>query len=278
MTGFLSISPLDLDLTLGCGQAHRWRKDGDEWKGVLGDRVVTLRQGEGGVYFEDVPASRLAAYLRIDDDVESIYAEISRADPLVKGLVGRYRGLRLLRQDPWECLATYLLATNANVSRIGTMVENVCREFGDAIDGGHAFPRPEQILDDEERLNACRLGYRCERLVRLARRVEDKEICIDAFRHLGYEECVTELKNIDGVGDKVADCVSLFAMDHLEAFPVDARIKRCLNENYGVDGNYRALSEFGRSLFGDGAGYAQEFLFQMVGDQRSLGQTQDGGR
>lgn len=278
MTGFLSIAPLDLDLTLGCGQAHRWRKQGDEWVGVLGDRVVTLRQGEGGVYFDNVPASRLAAYLRIDDDVESIYEDISAADPLMRELVGRYHGLRLLRQDPWECLATYLLATNANVARIGTMVENVCREFGDAIDGGHAFPRPEQILDDEERLKTCRLGYRCERLVRLAQRVEGREICVEGLRHLGYEECVSELKGIDGVGDKVADCVALFSMDHLEAFPVDARIKKCLNGHYGVEGNYRALAGFGRSRFGDGAGYAQEFLFQMVGDQRSLGQTQDGGR
>ncbi len=278
MTGFLSIAPLDLDLTLGCGQAHRWRKHGDEWRGVLGDRVVTLRQGEGGVYFKNVPASRLAAYLRIDDDVESIYADISGADPLMRELVERYKGLRLLRQDPWECLATYLLATNANVARIGSMVESVCQEFGDPIDGGHAFPRPEQILDDEERLEGCRLGYRCGRLVELARRVTEGEICIDGLRHLGYEECVAKLKGIEGVGDKVADCVSLFAMDHLEAFPVDARIKRCLKDHYGVDGVYRKLSEFGRSRFGDGAGYAQEFLFQMVGDQRSLGHTQDGGR
>lgn len=278
MTGFLAIAPLDLDLTLGCGQAHRWRKEGDAWKGVIGDRMVTLRQGEGGVYFDNVPPSRLAAYLRIDDPVEAIYEDISTADPLLDRLVQRYRGLRLLRQDPWECLATYLLATNANVARIGSMVENVCREMGDEIEGGHAFPRPEQIAAADGRLEDCRLGYRCERLRTLAKRVDQGEICIEGLRHLGYEECIEELKGIEGVGDKVADCVALFSMDHLEAFPVDARIKRCLNEVYGVEGTYRRLAGFGRSRFGDGAGYAQEFLFQMMGDQRLAGQTQDGGR
>ncbi len=278
MRGFLAIAPVDLDLTLGCGQAHRWKKAGDEWRGFIGNRVVVLKQGDAGVYFEGVPPSTLAAYLRIDDDVDSIYADMASRDPLMSRLAERYRGLRLLRQEPWECLATYMLATNANISRIGGMVEEVCRRFGDEVEGGHAFPRPEQIAGSPELLEECRLGYRCQRLRSLAERVADGGICLEAMRHLDYEGCVKDLKTIDGVGDKVADCVALFSMDHLEAFPVDARIKRCLNTLYEVKGGYQRLSEFGRGRFGDAAGYAQELLYQLAGDQRSLGQTQDGGQ
>lgn len=282
MTGFLAITPIDLDLTLGCGQAHRWHKKEGVWKGVLGDRCATLAQGEGGVYYEGISAARLAAYLRIDDDMNSIYRALSERDPLLQSLTERYRGLRLLRQDPWECLATYILAVNARVERIANMVEAVCSHFGRPLNECYSFPSPQSIASSPEKLEDCRLGYRCARLRSLAEAVADGSINLESLRRLDYKECTETLKTIEGVGDKVADCVALFSMDHSEAFPVDARIKRCLMEYYGVTGSYHRLSSFGRDRFGDNAGYAQEFLYKMMGDQRSpghsLGQTHEGGR
>ena len=125
---------VSLDPTLGCGQAHRWRKEGDVWTGVLGRDVVRMRQTEYGAEVEGCSdLSRLRDYFRAEDDLAGIVADISSRDEYVASLSAHCPGLRILRQPHWECLATYLLATNANVARIGKMVESVCDLFGDDL-------------------------------------------------------------------------------------------------------------------------------------------------
>ncbi|MBR4225737.1 MAG: hypothetical protein IKR86_02985 [Candidatus Methanomethylophilaceae archaeon] len=253
---------VQLDPTLGCGQAHRWRKKEDgSWEGVLGDSIVVLRQEERGMSVEGCSERRILDYMRADDDVEHILADISEREPYVAGLIERCPGMRILRQDRWECLATYLLATNANVARIGKMVESVCTEFGTDLGGRSSFPTPKQILDGRDRICACRLGFREPRLIELAERVESGDIDPDAIAELGYEECCEALIGINGVGPKVADCVALFAYGHLEAFPIDARISKVMETVYGVTGGYRKVADEGRRIFGPYAGYAQEFLY-----------------
>ena len=253
---------VSLDPTLGCGQAHRWRKEGDVWTGVIGRDVVRMRQTEFGAEVEGCSdLSRLRSYFRAEDDLEAIVGEISERDPYVASLSAHCPGLRILRQNRWECLATYLLATNANVARIGKMVESVCTLFGDDLGGRHAFPTPSQILDRADRVCECRLGFREQRFVELAQRVEDGEVDPDAIAELDYDGCVEALMDVNGVGPKVADCVALFAYGHLEAFPVDARIQRSMEELYGVKGSYKVVSGYGREKFGRYAGYAQEFLY-----------------
>ena len=263
---------VSLDPTLGCGQAHRWhRLDDGRWEGVWRDSVVVMEQlspGSVGVTGTDDRAG-IARYLGGDDDLEHIISEISRRDGYVAGLAERCPGMRILRQDHWECLATYLLATNANVARIGQMVESVCDHFGKDLGGRHAFPTPGQILDGCDRIGECRLGFREKRFVTLAERVESGDLDVEAFAEMDYEKCVTELQGIDGVGPKVADCVALFAFEHMEAFPIDARISKVMENVYGVTGSYRTVSAFGRERFGEYAGYAQEFLYHADFIERS---------
>ena len=166
---------VSLDPTLGCGQAHRWFKKGDVWEGVLGRSIVTLRQTDYGFECSGTDDREMILdYFRSDDDLDEIYRDVSASDPYVAELCTRCKGLRLLRQDPWECTATYLLATNANVKRIGQMVDNVCRTFGEDLGGRYSFPTPEQIIAHEDRICECRLGFRDKRLVQLAHRVADR--------------------------------------------------------------------------------------------------------
>ncbi len=253
---------VSLDPTLGCGQAHRWVKEGDSWVGVLGNEVVTLTQTDRGFEAEGCSSrQRLMEYFRSGDDLDEIVRYISERDPYVASLSAMCPGLRILKQDRWECLATYLLATNANVARISKMVRSVCDMFGDDLGSMHAFPSPKQVLDGCERIGECRLGFRESRFVELARRVEDGDIDPDAIAECDYEGCVRELMGINGVGPKVADCVALFAYGHLEAFPVDARISKVVESMYGVTGSYARVSSFGRGMFGEYAGYAQELLY-----------------
>lgn len=253
---------VSLDPTLGCGQAHRWRKEGDVWTGVLGHDIVRMRQTDYGAEVEGCSdMSALRDYFRPEDDLGEIVSEISSRDPYVASLSEHCPGLRILRQPSWECLATYLLATNANAARIGKMVESVCDLFGDDLGGRHSFPTPKQILDRSDRICECRLGFREQRFVELAQRVEDGDIDVDAIGEMDYDGCVEALMGIKGVGPKVADCVALFAYGHLEAFPVDVRIGKSVERLYGVTGSYKKVSGFGREKFGRYAGYAQEFLY-----------------
>jgi len=268
---------VSLDPTLGCGQAHRWMKKGNKWEGVLGTRIVTLEEKDGRVICEGTSDKRMMLdYLRSGDDIDKIYADISK-DPYVRTLAERCPGLRILKQDPWECIATYLLATNANVKRIGAMVDNVCRTFGKDLGGRYSFPSAEDILAHCDMIKECRLGYREKRFIELAAKVADREIVPDDISKMDYRECFDSLKEMNGIGDKVADCVSLFAFGHLNAFPIDARIERVLNESYGAFGNYRKLSAFASERFGRYAGYAQELLYHsgiILGSQAHVGGSQ----
>ncbi len=253
---------VSLDPTLGCGQAHRWRKAGEWWEGVIGNDVVRLRQTPYGAEVEGCSdKDRLLSYFRSQDDLSSIIADISERDPYVASLSENCPGLRILGQDRWECMATYLLATNVNVTRIGKMVESVCDTFGKDLGGRHAFPTAKEILDRQEHVKECRLGFREPRFIELAQRVEDGDVDVDAIAELDYEGCTSELMKIKGIGPKVADCVAIFGYGHLEAFPVDVRISQVMERMYGVTGSYKTVSRYGMEKFGRYAGYAQEFLY-----------------
>ena len=258
----MRVGPIDLDRTLGCGQVFRWRKEGEVWKGIVKGKELRLRQegaliiAEGGIGDE-----ALERYFRSDDDLDGIRSEISK-DERITFMVSNAPGLRLIRQDPWECAASYVLATNANLPRIQKMIENVCRTFGDLLPGGgFTFPRPDQISSGNEAAKTCGLGFRCNRFVEFARLVDRGEIDLDTLRKVDYDECVRELKSYPGIGDKVADCVAVFSLDHLDAFPVDVRIKNAMDDMYGVCGTYRSVNRFGREYFGRYAGYAQEYIY-----------------
>jgi N-glycosylase/DNA lyase len=157
------------------------------------------------------------------------------------------------------------------------MVDSVCRTFGRDLGGRFSFPGAEDILARRDLVKGCKLGYREGRFIELAEKVADRSIVPDEMAGMSYKECFGSLKGINGVGDKVADCVSLFAFGHLNAFPIDARIERVLRERYNVSGNYRKLSAFAEERFGRYAGYAQELLYHcgtILGSQAHVGGSQ----
>ena len=256
---------LDLDHTLGCGQVFRWRKEGGLWKGVVGGRMVVLEQdGPRVAVRSGMDMTEFERYFRMDDDLEAVYRALG-TDRYLSSCFERYRGLRLVRQDPWECIASYVLATNANIPRIQGMVERVCRTFGTERDGYYAFPTPGQLLDGCGRVDGCGLGYRAGRFIELARLAYRGAIDFQALIGMEYEDCWRELVKLPGVGPKVADCVSLFSLEHLEAFPVDVRIRRAMAELYGIEGSYRHVSALARERFGRWAGYAQQYIYHSYG-------------
>jgi N-glycosylase/DNA lyase len=260
-----TIAPLDLDLTLSCGQTFRWRRMGNSWQGILGSNVVTLRQ-HGRVLEIGSGLDRRCAvamvedHLRAGDDVARIQRSLSKDPVLAKGMK-RARGLRIVKMDEWECLVSFVLATYANIPRITKMVEALCSRFGEEIAGGmHAFPDIRRLSQASEvDLEGCGLGYRARYLNSLCASISSRDI--QRMKRMSFEDLREELLELPGVGNKVADCVALFGFGRLEAFPIDVWMERSLARLYGVKGNYGRLRAFASERFGEYAGYAQEYLY-----------------
>ncbi|MFQ6087053.1 MAG: DNA-3-methyladenine glycosylase family protein [Candidatus Bathyarchaeia archaeon] len=283
-----SKTPFNLDFTLQCGQAFRWKKIGEWWYGVVRQNVVGARQNgdalEFRTYPEELNSAFIENYFRLDDDLPKIYSLILK-DEHIKAAVERFKGLRLMRQEPWECLISYICATNKNIPAIKDMILNVSKRFGKKLlfDGQefHTFPVPLDLASASiEELRACKLGFRAERVLEASRKVSTKQFSLEALRELSYREARNELMKLPGVGPKVADCVLLFSLDKLEAFPIDVWMKRIVMEYYPdhfepsfvkkvlsknslTNGEYNRIGLFGRKYFGRFVGYAQEYLYHF---------------
>lgn len=267
MTRFqLDITPLDLDQTLGCGQTFRWRRAPDgAWRGPLGKNVYTIVRSGAAHTVESVSGGaeakkRLTWYLRGADDVRAIQRTLGK-DPVLKAGIGRMKGLRIVKIDEWECLASYILATYANIPRITKMIDTLCLRYGEPIDDEfHSFPGIETMREvPEKELRDCGLGYRAKLLSGTCRLITEDDL--RAMVRAPSEELRSRLISLPGVGDKVADCVSLFGFGRLDSFPIDVWIERALGRLYGIEGSYRTLREFAARRFGPFAGYAQEYLY-----------------
>lgn len=262
----LRIEPLDLAMTLGCGQTFRWRPaENGAWTGPLDGQMVTLRRSGHLLSVEASPGGRgvrelVGTHLRIGDDVRKIQRALGEDRVLSRG-IDRYAGLRIVKIDEWECLCSFALATYANIPRISKMIETLADRFGRRIAGDlHEFPSLEAIRRAPmAALSTCGLGYRANYIHDLGRQLDRARI--EELKRLGYEELRSELMELPGVGDKVADCVSLFGFGRLEAFPIDVWMERALKRLYGQTGSYRKLRAFATERFGQYAGYAQEYLY-----------------
>ncbi len=255
----------NLNHTLSCGQVFRWRFNGEKWIGVVENSIVKAKQrGEKLIVEANLSSEAISSYFRLEDDLEKIYRCIAR-DKNMQIIIELYRGLHLIRQDPWECLISYICSAASNIPRIQNAIENICKNFGIKIAlGYYGFPSPEKLSRVTElELKKCGLGFRSASLLEAARAVVNEEIDLNRLRELDYSTAKEKLKAIKGVGDKIADCVLLFSCDKLEAFPVDIHIKRYMQQVYF---NSRCISNeiirgFARNYFGEYCGYAQQYIY-----------------
>jgi N-glycosylase/DNA lyase len=262
--------PFSLDKTLSCGQVFRWAESGEGWTGIVGDRVIRIQQDRDRLTWDGADESFIRHYFSLDLDLPGILSEIDR-DPVIHRAIEECRGLRIVRQPPWECLVSYIIATFTNIPSIKRRISLLCREFGNEIspggETGFSFPTPEALAGAEEcQVRACSLGYRSPFLCQVAQAIEGNPWWAGTIRNLPYEEARTELMHYRGVGRKVADCVLLFGFERLEAVPVDVWIERILRQHYlepGEKADYEYIRRYAQGYFGPYAGYAQEYLFCM---------------
>jgi len=282
----LSVTPFSLEHTLQCGQLFRWEKIGDHWYGVVREKIIKAKQKHDTLCFQvssnTTGSEFIRHYFRLDDDLPCILSQINK-DCVIKEAVKSVYGLRLIRQEPWECLISYICATYKNIPAIKRMIWNLSRKFGRKIEFEtyefYTFPTPNKLASASlKELKSCELGFRAASVFETAKIIECGEFDFEALRKTDYVQAKKALMSLPGVGNKVADCILLFSLDKLEAFPVDVWVKRVVLEHYIeyldskflgrlsrenslTAGEYSKVSEFGRKYFGIYAGYAQEYLY-----------------
>jgi len=251
---------INLGLTLDCGQCFRWKKLADgAWKGVVGSHAVRIiEDGEDLIFLgmsEDVFINTFYHYFDFDRDYDKALKRLSE-DELLKDTIERYGTIRILNQEPWETLCSFILSSCNNIARIKGIIERLCALFGEDLGGGEfSFPSAERlaVLEPED-LDPVRCGYRAEYVIDAARKVAEGEIDLEKLKVTPLDDARRELMKIKGVGVKVADCTLLFGLGHMSAFPKDRHILRIAKSAY-PDG----LPECVKGL----EGLAQQYMFHF---------------
>ena len=273
LAGCVRAADFSLETTMECGQVFGWERHGRTFFGMIGAVAVGLAQKGNTVDFVTgavLDHTLIASYLGLDINLGRIIKEIAR-DPFMREVVGSVRGLRLLRQDPWPCLCSYILSANNRVERIDAIFKRIARELGSRhiVNGVEVFrlPGPDVLAGcAESGLRSCGTGFRAPYLLGAAAMVSDGAIDFDAIAAMPTCEARDLLKTVPGVGDKIADCVLLFAFSRYETFPVDVWIKRAVEIKYFDSREVKSdeIRRFGRDYFGENAGYAQEYIYQYA--------------
>lgn len=250
----------DLAQTLDCGQAFRWSQDDcGVWSGIAFNKYIRLYHHGNDIVIENSNQEDFEKYWLNYFDLNRNYAEIIKnvsVNPTVKAAAEFSSGIRLLNQDPWEALCSFIISQNNNIPRIKGIIERLCESFGDKIEGGYTFPTVKKIagltVDD---LSVIRSGFRAKYILDAAQKVASGEINLEALKTVNYDKAYETLMTIKGVGPKVADCVLLYGLGHIEAFPRDVWIKRALTELF--DGELPACAI-------KYAGIVQQYVFHYI--------------
>jgi N-glycosylase/DNA lyase len=275
-TAVFPVRDYDLGATLESGQAFRWNQVDGGWNGVIHNHWVRLRADEFSITAEAAQPvsdwSWLTNYLQIELGLSAVVASFPDDEP-IRAAVGACRGLRLLRQDPWECLASFILSSTKQIVQIRQIVAVLCERFGEPLPAAapyaptFAFPSPARLARaTEAELRACKMGFRAPYLLETARRVTEGKIDLAKLRQLPVEIAREELVQLPGVGRKIADCVLLFAYGFQSAFPVDVWVIKALQKLYFPRrrASAKRLRHFSETHFGPNAGYAQQYLFHYM--------------
>ena len=258
---------INLRATLECGQVFHWAEGEDgTWEGLIGSDFAAVREKAGQLEVVAGDRAQCGEYFGLGDDLEAIYRSFPQDSTMLAAL-DFCRGLRIIRQPTWECLATFITSSMKQVAHIRQMSFALRERFGSAVPGSawRAYPQPARLAEaGEDELRACGLGYRAKNLKATAQRVASGEADLDAWRSLDDASLCDALCTLPGVGRKVANCVMLFGYGRLASFPVDTWIARIMRRNYWRGRGKATPLALERRLakrFGPHAGYAQQYLF-----------------
>ena len=268
---------LDIAKTFECGQCFRFDKTENGYEGVAKGKLLSLKQTKEGVFIEGISKNEFENlffdYFDLARDYDKINSTLAK-DPVLCDIIPFSEGIRILRQEPFETLISFIISSTNNIPRIKKIVASLCENFGQKqVSSGreyYSFPTADTLaslsLSD---LAVIKAGFRDKYILDCAQRVADGRLSLEAVQNADYETAANMLMTVKGVGRKVADCTLLFGFGFLESFPKDVWIKRILSALYGTDTNENL------DFFGYG-GIAQQYLFYYARENQLNDNTQKG--
>ena len=265
---------VNIDNTINSGQVFLWKKFNSKWYGVNGEKILILGDKL------NVKSKEIYNFFRFDDDFQKIKRQLSK-DSVAKKAINNFPGMRILRQDPFQCYISFIVSSNSNIPNIQTRLQKLSQKFGEkkTIEGKEffLFPKPEKLANASiTNIAKCGLGYRTKYVKKAAMAVSEGMIDFPSLKKQDYLEARNDLCQVFGIGKKVADCILLFSLDKLEAVPLDRWVLRILQKYYSkefqvktktiTDKTYDELHDKIVDHFGKYAGYAQQFLFKNERD------------
>jgi N-glycosylase/DNA lyase len=280
-------SKFNPEISINSGQMFLWDKYKNSWYGTYANYILKFSITNDVIQFSSTPKYDNWEHLifRLDDNIQNIFSDFSDDIFLLK-LLKRYTGLRLIRQDPYQCMITFACSSNTNISMIRRMLKNLCMKFGikTHIDNKTFFTFPTMKNLYKASINelcSCGVGYRAKTIKSITEKIVTDSLTIDELYQCKYDDARKALTSIYGIGNKIADCILLFSLEKTEAFPIDVWMGRAIfmyykrlidnrkvtfmngNKNLS-DNQYSVMSEIMRNHFGKYGGYAQQYLFYHI--------------
>ena len=264
---------IDVDNSINSGQVFLWEKQGSDWYGIDGQDVLKINKNGVIKSIRNLKTD----FFRKNDNMQEIIKSISK-DKTVKKAVKEYEGLRLFRQDPFQCLISFIISSNSNIQKIKNSLEKITKKFGKKVKIQNKefflFPEPEKIAKATiDEIKSCGVGYRAPFIKEAAKMVILKKIDFEYLKKCNYHEAKKNICLVPGIGNKVADCIMLFSLNKLESFPLDTWMIKILEKYYSKEfkietktitqKQYELLHEKIVNYFGPYCGYAQQYLFKM---------------
>ena len=264
---------IDVDNSINSGQVFLWEKQGSDWYGINGQDILKINKNGAIKSIRNLKID----FFRKNDNMQEIIKSISK-DKTVKKAVKEYEGLRLFRQDPFQCLISFIISSNSNIQKIKNSLEKITKKFGKKVKIQNKefflFPEPEKMAKATiDEIKSCGVGYRAPFIKEAAKMVILKKIDFKYLKKCDYHEAKKNICLVPGIGNKVADCIMLFSLNKLESFPLDTWMIKILEKYYSnefkietktiTEKQYHMLHEKIVNYFGPYCGYAQQFLFKM---------------
>ncbi|MFB5632751.1 MAG: DNA-3-methyladenine glycosylase family protein [Nitrosopumilus sp.] len=265
--------PIDVENSINSGQVFLWKKNKDFWYGVNGQDVLQIDKNGKIKSLKNFKTD----FFRNNDNFDKIIKSISK-DKTVRNAVKKYPGLRIIKQDPFQCLISFIVSSNSNIQKIKTNLENISQKFGEKTEYKNLefflFPDAKTLSKASiTEIKNCGVGYRAKFIKEASKIFASEKITFDDLKSSNYFDAKKKIRIIPGIGNKVADCILLFSLDKLESFPLDRWMIRILEKYYSkkfqidtktiTEKQYEILHEKIVDYFGPYAGYAQQFLFKM---------------
>jgi len=273
------ISSFDLGQTLECGQCFRFIKDDENSYTIIAyGRVLHVAFDKDTFVLHPCTLEEFENiwmdYFDLNTDYEEIRERLSASDPVLKEAAAFAPGIRILNQEPWECMISFIISQNKNIPGIQQIIKNISERYGDRIrDGIYAFPTPEQLgRATKEDLRACKTGFRDKYIMAATEAVLSGRISLDELISIDTDEARKLLMSIQGIGVKVSDCVLLYSLRHRDVFPTDVWVRRIMQyfyfsgaeKNDAKEASINEIHTLASSKFGNNSGLAQQYLFHYA--------------